>query len=99
MHYPIARCPIDSGAQRLDPGGSSTMSERISAVLDLLRNGPPHPVTPAIALREAMVCEDCSCVVPVAASCSTCGSHSVWPLQMKLDPMSARVAQRMRVAC
>ena len=75
------------------------MSERLAAVLDLLRNGPPHPVTPAIALREAMVCEDCSCVVPVAASCSTCGSHSVWPLQMKLDPMSARLANRMRVAC
>ena len=75
------------------------MSERLSAVLDLLRNGPPPPVTPAIALREAMVCEECSCVVPAAASCSTCGSHSVWLLQMKLDPMSARATQRMRIAC
>lgn len=75
------------------------MSERLSAVFDLLRNGPPQPVTPAIALREAMVCEECSCVVPAAASCSTCGSRSVWLLQMKLDPMSARVAHGMRVAC
>lgn len=74
------------------------MSETLSAVLDLLRNGPPEPITPAIALRDAMVCEECSCVVPVAASCPTCGSRSVWLLQMKLDPVAARIAQRM-LAC
>jgi hypothetical protein len=74
------------------------MSETISAVLELLRNGPPAPITPAIALRDAMVCEECSCVVPVAASCPTCGSQSVWLLQMKLDPKATRIAQRM-LAC
>lgn len=74
------------------------MSETLSAVLDLLRNGPPEPATPAIALRDAMVCEECSCVVPVAASCPSCHSQSVWLLQMKLDPKSARIAQRM-LAC